>query len=328
MRSLRRWNVEIVTAIVLGFILDCIFGDPHGLPHPVIFIGKLISGTEKVLRKAFPASPKGELMAGGILAVFVPAAAFGVSYGILTLCGMVSFWLRLCVETLFCYQIFAAKSLKDESMRVYRYVKAGDIENSRKYLSYIVGRDTKDLSFEKIDKAVVETVAENTSDGVVAPMIFMAIGGAPLAFLYKGVNTLDSMVGYKNERYLYFGRISAKLDDVLNFIPARLTGLFMCVGAFFAGFDGRNAFRIFFRDRRNHSSPNSAHPESACAGALGIQLGGDAYYFGKLYKKKTIGDNIRPIENDDVKRAVRLMYGASLLCLIVSCGLRALISLF
>ena len=210
-------------------------------------------------------------------------------------------------------------------MRVYRYVEAGDIENSRKYLSWIVGRDTKELSFEKIDKAVVETVAENTSDGVVAPLIFMAVGGAPLAFLYKGVNTLDSMVGYKNDRYLYFGRASAKLDDLLNFIPARLTGLAMCLGAFFTGLDWRTAFRIYRRDRKNHSSPNSAHPESACAGALNIQLGGDAYYFGKLYRKKTIGDDTRPVNSGDIKLAIRLMYAASVICLVLALAARILV---
>ncbi len=317
--------MSIAFSILIGFLLDCIFGDPRRLPHPICLIGNFISLMEKVLRRAFPKSEKGELAGGAVIAAAVPAAAFGVSFIILMLCGMVSPVLKFGVETFFCYQIFAAKSLKDESMRVYRYVEAGDIENSRKYLSWIVGRDTKELSFEKIDKAVVETVAENTSDGVVAPLIFMAVGGAPLAFLYKGVNTLDSMVGYKNDRYLYFGRASAKLDDLLNFIPARLTGIAMCIGAFFTGLDWRAAFRIYRRDRKNHSSPNSAHPESACAGALNIQLGGDAYYFGKLYRKKTIGDDIRPVNSGDIKLAIRLMYAASVICLVFALAARILI---
>ena len=294
--------MSIAFSILIGFLLDCIFGDPRRLPHPICLIGNFINLMEKVLRRAFPKSERGELAGGAVLAAAVPAAAFGVSFMILRLCEAVNPVLKFAVETFFCYQIFAAKSLKDESMRVYRYVEAGDIENSRKYLSWIVGRDTKELSFEKIDKAVVETVAENTSDGVVAPLIFMAAGGAPLAFLYKGVNTLDSMVGYKNDRYLYFGRASAKLDDLLNFIPARLTGFAMCIGAF-------TAFRIYRRDRKNHSSPNSAHPESACAGALNIQLGGDAYYFGKLYRKN----------------AIRLMYAASVICLVLALTVRILI---
>lgn len=317
--------MSIAFSILIGFLLDCIFGDPRRLPHPICLIGNFISLMEKVLRRAFPKSERGELAGGAVLAAAVPAAAFGVSFMILRLCEAVSPVLKFAVETFFCYQIFAAKSLKDESMRVYRYVEAGDIENSRKYLSWIVGRDTEELSFEKIDKAVVETVAENTSDGVVAPLIFMAVGGAPLAFLYKGVNTLDSMVGYKNDRYLYFGRASAKLDDLLNFIPARLTGLAMCAGAFFTGLDWRTAFRIYRRDRKNHSSPNSAHPESACAGALNIQLGGDAYYFGKLYRKKTIGDDIRPVDSGDIKLAIRLMYAASVICLMLALAARILI---
>jgi adenosylcobinamide-phosphate synthase len=317
--------MSIAFSILIGFLLDCIFGDPRRLPHPICLIGNFINLMEKVLRRAFPKSEKGELAGGAVIAAAVPAAAFGVSFMILRLCEAVNPVLKFAVETFFCYQIFAAKSLKDESMRVYRYVEAGDIENSRKYLSWIVGRDTKELSFEKIDKAVVETVAENTSDGVVAPLIFMAAGGAPLAFLYKGVNTLDSMVGYKNDRYLYFGRASAKLDDLLNFIPARLTGFAMCAGAFFTGLDWRTAFRIYRRDRKNHSSPNSAHPESACAGALNIQLGGDAYYFGKLYRKKTIGDDIRPVNSGDIKLAIRLMYAASVICLVLALTVRILI---
>lgn len=317
--------MSIAFSIFTGFLLDSIFGDPRRLPHPICLIGNFISLMEKVLRRAFPKSEKGELAGGAVLAAAVPAAAFGVSFMILRLCEAVSPVLKFAVETFFCYQIFAAKSLKDESMRVYRYVEAGDIENSRKYLSWIVGRDTEELNFEKIDKAVVETVAENTSDGVVAPLIFMAVGGAPLAFLYKGVNTLDSMVGYKNDRYLYFGRASAKLDDLLNFIPARLTGLAMCIGAFITGLDWRTAFRIYRRDRKNHSSPNSAHPESACAGALNIQLGGDAYYFGRLYRKKTIGDDIRPVDSGDIKLAIRLMYAASVTCLVLALAARILI---
>lgn len=317
--------MSIVLSVLIGFILDCIFGDPGRLPHPICLIGNFISLMEKLLRKFFPKTERGELTAGVFIAVIVPVASFGVSMGILRVCGAVDPRLEFIVETFFCYQIFAAKSLKDESMRVYRYVAAGDIENSRKYLSWIVGRDTENLDFEKIDKAVVETIAENTSDGVIAPLIFMVAGGAPLAFFYKAVNTLDSMVGYKNDRYLYFGRASAKLDDFMNFIPARITGILICFAAFFTGLDGRDAFRIYRRDRKNHSSPNSAHPESACAGALNIQLGGDACYFGRLYKKQTIGDDIRPVENDDIRLAIRLMYGATAVCLAGALAVRIIL---
>ncbi len=294
------------------------------MPHPVVLIGNYISLLERLLRRIFPETEKGETAAGWLLALIVPATAFALSWAILKAAAHINPWLGVGVNCFFCYQIFAARSLRDESMRVYRFVEKGDLENSRKYLSRIVGRDTADLDYRGIDKAVVETVAENTSDGVIAPMFYMAIGGAPLAFLYKGVNTLDSMVGYKNERYLFFGRPSARIDDVLNYIPARITGLAICAAGFIAGFDGKEAFRIFRRDRRNHSSPNSAHPESACAGALNIQLGGDAYYFGKLYRKKTIGDPVRTVENEDIRRAVKLMYTASVLCLAVIIAVKCL----
>lgn len=202
-------------------------------------------------------------------------------------------------------------------MKVYEPIEAGDLAESRKRLSMIVGRDTENLDFEGITKAVVETVAENTSDGVIGPMLFMLIGGAPLAFVYKAINTMDSMIGYKNDKYLYFGRAAARLDDLVNLIPARITGLAMVAVSAPCGLDGKNAAKIFRRDRKNHSSPNSAHPESACAGALGVQLGGDACYFGKRYAKQTIGDALRPVEKEDIKRACRLMYASSALCLTV-----------
>ena len=211
---------------------------------------------------------------------------------------------------------------------MYKYIKAGDLQNSRKYLSWIVGRDTESLDFKQITKAVVETVAENASDGVIAPMIFMLLGGAPFGFLYKGVNTLDSMVGYKNDKYLYFVKFSAIIDDILNFIPARITGMAMVLGAFLVGLDGKNAWRIFLRDRHNHASPNSANPESACAGALNIQLAGDAFYFGKLYKKKTIGDDNRAVSAEDIVKATNLMYVASLLSLIVFEGIRLILVVY
>lgn len=314
--------MEIVIVVLAGFLMDCLFGDPQWLPHPIRFIGWLISAGEKLLRRIFPGSKGGEIAAGAVLALAVPVISFGVSWLLLQAAAMIHIWLKYALETLFCYQIFAAKSLKDESMRVYRHIKAEDIEGSRKYLSWIVGRDTGHLDFRQITKAVVETIAENTSDGVIAPMIFMLIGGAPLGFLYKGVNTLDSMVGYKNDKYINFGKVSAISDDVFNYIPARLTGLAMVLAAFFTGLDGKNAWKIYRRDRHNHASPNSAHPESACAGALRVQLAGDAYYFGKLYKKKTIGDDLRPIEAEDIPRTARLMYGAALLCLAVFEGIR------
>lgn len=320
--------MEIVIVVAAAFVLDLIFGDPHFLPHPIRLIGLLISGLSKALRKIFPKNKSGEFTAGILLNIIVLAVSFVVPYYILQGLNMVHPWLKYIAETLFCYQIFAGKSLKQESMRVYKHIKAGDLPNSRKYLSWIVGRDTESLDFKQITKAVVETIAENASDGVIAPMIFMLIGGAPLGFLYKGVNTLDSMVGYKNEKYINFGKFSAIVDDILNFIPARITGLAMVIGAFFIGLDGKNAWKIFLRDRHNHASPNSANPESACAGALNIQLAGDAYYFGKLYKKKTIGDDNRPVCPEDIVKSANLMYAASILSLIVFEGVRLILVVY
>ncbi len=319
--------MEIVIIILIAFLLDCILGDPAHLPHPIRLIGFFISKGEKLLRSIFPKSKGGEIAAGAVLAVCVPLLSFGLCYLVLYVAGQIHIYAKYGVETLLCYQIFAAKSLKDESMRVYRHIEAGDLEGSRKYLSYIVGRDTKDLDFSQITRAVVETVAENASDGVIAPMLFMAMGGAPLGMLYKAVNTLDSMVGYKNDKYINFGKVSAISDDVWNYIPARLTAVAMGICAFFTGFDGKNAFRIFKRDRYNHASPNSAQPESICAGALHVQLAGDAYYFGKLYKKKTIGDDDRAIEAADIKNTVKLMYGASVFSLILLLGIRICLEL-
>ncbi|WP_425757427.1 adenosylcobinamide-phosphate synthase CbiB [Ihubacter sp. rT4E-8] len=319
--------MEIVIVVITGFLLDCLFGDPRWLPHPIRLIGFFISKGEWALRKLFPKTSGGEIAAGAVLAAFVPLLSFGLCWLLLQGAAMIHIWLKYALEVLLCYQIFAAKSLKDESMRVYRHIEAEDLEGARKYLSWIVGRDTQHLNFKQITKAVVETIAENTSDGVIAPMLFMLLGGAPLGMLYKGVNTLDSMVGYKNDKYLYFGRVSAISDDVFNYIPARLTALFMILAAFLTGFDGKNAWRIYKRDRHNHASPNSAHPESACAGALRIQLAGDAYYFGKLYKKKTIGDDDRQVEAADIRRTAKLMYGACVLCLLLFAGIRICLEL-
>ncbi len=319
--------MEIVLIIGAAFVLDLVLGDPRWLPHPICLIGNLISGGEKLLRSVFPKTASGERWAGTALWFLVISLTFAVPFFLLKGLALIHPWAAYIVQTLFCYQILAAKSLKTESMRVYKYIKAGDLENSRKYLSWIVGRDTENLSFKQITKAVVETIAENTSDGVIAPMLFMMIGGAPMGFLYKAVNTLDSMVGYKNDKYINFGRFSARADDVFNYIPARITAAAMIIGAFFTGLDGRNAWRIFLRDRHNHASPNSAHPESACAGALKVQLAGDAYYFGKLYKKKTIGDDNREIEAEDIPRTNRLMYAAAVICLILFSLIRSLLVL-
>lgn len=303
-------------------VLDLLIGDPRWLPHPICGIGKLISRGEKLLRRLFPRRPR---LAGALLAAGVPLLTFSATALILWGVGLIHPLLGLTAELVLGSLTLAAKSLKTESMKVYDRLKADDLAGARHAVSMIVGRDTQALDAAGVTKAAVETVAENTSDGVIAPMLYLAIGGAPLAMCYKAINTLDSMVGYKNEKYIDFGRASARLDDVVNFIPARLSGLLMVLSAFVTGMDGKNAWRIFRRDRFNHASPNSAQTESACAGALQVQLAGDAYYFGKLYRKPTIGDPIRPVESEDIVRANRLMLACDLLCMVGCCLLSCLV---
>ncbi|QNU67084.1 cobalamin biosynthesis protein CobD [Ruminiclostridium herbifermentans] len=317
--------MEILIAVFIGFILDLVFGDPQWLPHPVRLIGFLIAKGEKVIRKMFPESKNGEIVGGVILTLTIITFAFIVPVLILYFAGKVSPILKIAIHTIFCYQILAAKSLRTESMRVYYQLKNNDITNARKYLSWIVGRDTESLTEEGITKAAVETIAENTSDGVIAPLIFLVLGGAPLGFLYKAVNTLDSMIGYKNEKYLYFGRFVAKLDDVFNFIPAIISAYIMIGASFLTGLDYKNAYKIYRRDKRNHSSPNSAKTEAVCAGALNVLLAGDAYYFGKLVKKQTIGDNNRAIEVKDILITNRLMYVTAISAVVLMCGIRLII---
>ena len=312
-----------ILALILGFLLDLAFGDPRFLYHPIRLIGNLIAWAERPFRAVFPKSEKGELAAGAFFAVFVTAVSAAVPALILWLVARASFWLAFVLEVFWSFQILAAKSLKSESMKVYEALKEGNLEKARTAVSMIVGRDTQSLTEEGVAKAAVETVAENSSDGVVAPLIFLAVGGPVLGFFYKAVNTLDSMVGYKNDRYLYFGRFSAKLDDVLNFIPSRLSGLLLVAASPLAGLDFKGAWRIFKRDRKNHASPNSAQTEAAAAGALGVQLAGDAYYFGKLYKKPTIGDAQRPVEYEDIRRVNRLMYAAVWLALLIAAAIAA-----
>ena len=306
-----------ISALVLGFLLDLAFGDPRWLYHPIRLIGNLIAWAEKPFRAAFPKSEKGELAAGTFFAVFVVAVSTAVPALLLALASRLSSWLVFALEVFWSFQILAAKSLKSESMKVYAALKEGDLPKARKAVSMIVGRDTQKLTEEGVAKAAVETVAENSSDGVIAPLLFLALGGPALGFFYKAVNTLDSMVGYKNDTYLYFGRFSAKLDDVLNFIPSRISGLLLVLASPLAGLSMEGAWKIFRRDRRNHASPNSAQTEAAAAGALGVQLAGDAYYFGKLYKKPTIGDPLRPVEYEDIRRVNRLMYAAVCLALVL-----------
>ena len=305
-------------SLIAGCILDWLMGDPYWLFHPVRFMGNMISALEARLRRLFP---EHLLLAGGVLAGFmclfwtlIPVLGFlGIYRGLLSF-GIQRHWIYICLfvlESFFCGQLLAARSLQTESMKVCSALKEGDIEKARKAVSMIVGRDTAVLDRDGIARAAVETVAENTSDGVIAPFFFMAVFGPAGGFFYKAVNTMDSMVGYKNDRYMYFGRAAAKLDDAVNWLPARLSGMLLTAAAWLLpGMDGKNAWRIFKRDRFNHASPNSAQGEAACAGALHLRLAGDAWYFGTLYKKPYIGDDDRPIRPDDIKGVCSLMFGA------------------
>lgn len=307
---------EILYALLLGFLLDCLLGDPQGFPHPIVAIGKLIAWLEKRLRRLFPGTKAGELAAGAVLWILTVGVSFLVPCGLLRLAGRVSPWLRVALQSVFCWQILAARSLQTESMKVYTALKTGTLADARRAVSMIVGRDTQQLDADAVARAAVETVAENCSDGVIAPMLFFAIGGGPLAFVYKAVNTMDSMLGYVEMPYKNIGCVPAKLDDVFNYLPARISGIAMLLAGGLLKLDFQNGLRIFKRDRYNHASPNSAQTESVCAGLLGLRLAGDACYHGVLHKKKYIGDALRPIEPEDIPRACKLMYGTTVLMLI------------
>ena len=310
--------MRILLACMTGFGLDLIFGDPYWLYHPIRLIGHLISFLEKPLRSAAGKSPKKQIVAGGILWLLVILISTGIPCLMLWAAEKIHPAVSFLLECFWCYQILAARSLSVESKKVYHALKTQDVEGARKAVSMIVGRDTKSLTEEGIAKAAVETVAENTSDGVIAPFLFMAIFGPVGGTFYKAVNTMDSMIGYTNDKYILFGRTAAKLDDVLNFIPARISGCLLTLAAYLLpGADGKNAWRIFLRDRRKHASPNSAHGEAACAGALHLRLAGDAWYFGVLHKKQFIGDNDREIVPEDIWKASLLMFLAEGILMVV-----------
>ncbi|MCR5837715.1 MAG: adenosylcobinamide-phosphate synthase CbiB [Lachnospiraceae bacterium] len=340
-----------IIALVAGFLLDMILGDPYNFPHPIRLIGKLISFLERRLYIENDESGSGHgsiendgsgsghgsiendesgsshNLGRGMILVIAVVLTTAVSSGLILLVSYnINTYLGVIIESIMTYQILAAKCLRDESMKVYRELEKGDVEGARKAVSMIVGRDTTVLDDIGIAKAAIETVAENTSDGVIAPMIYTAIGGPVLGFVYKAINTMDSMVGYKNDRYLYFGRCAAKLDDIVNYLPSRISAMLMIISSLFLGkeYSAKDAAKIYNRDRYKHASPNSAQTESVCAGALGIRLAGDAVYFGKVHHKEYIGDKRREVEYKDIKRANRLMYATAVLCEIACVALCAL----
>lgn len=322
-----------IFAFIAGFVIDLLIGDPHFIPHPVRLIGSLISSLDKRLNcdAGYNSSEKKlnliKYKRGMLLAFTVIFATFAMSVIIIVAAYSINLYAGVIAEAVMTWQILATKCLRVESMRVYDALRTDGVDAGRRAVSMIVGRDTSVLDAAGVTRAAVETIAENTSDGVIAPMLYTAIGGPVLGFVYKAVNTMDSMLGYKNDKYMYFGRFAARLDDVVNFIPARISAYLMIAAAFIGGrhFDGKNAYRIFKRDRFNHASPNSAQTESVCAGALRVQLAGDAVYFGKLVKKKYIGDGLREIEYEDIKRANRLMYITAFLCELLSVAVMSLV---
>lgn len=295
-------------ALVLGFGLDLILGDPQGWPHIVRGFGWLIQTLE---RKLYPWENK--RLGGTVLVFIMGAVSTLLPLGLLILAWQISPWVFVLAESLLCWQLLAVKSLKTESDLVYQTLAAEDLPGARQAVARIVGRDTQSLDEAGVTRAAVETVAENASDGVAAPLFYILLGGSPLGCLYKAVNTMDSMIGYKNERYLAFGRSAARLDDLLNYLPARICALLMILAAALSGLDAGRAWRIWRRDRYNHASPNSAQTEAVMAGALGIRLAGDAYYFGRLHRKPFIGDPVRPVEPRDILRSHGLLYGTSVL---------------
>ena len=310
-------------ALLIGFCIDLLAGDPHGFPHPVVLIGKLIGALERLFRGLFPKTKRGEIAAGAFLWICTVTVSTAAPALLLLFAQKISVWLRLLLESVMCWQILATKSLRVESMKVYAALKAGPLSDAQRAVSMIVGRDTGRLDEKGVARAAVETVAENTSDGVIAPLLFLTLGGAPLGFFYKAVNTMDSMLGYTEPPYKNIGLVPAKMDDFFNFLPARLSALFLLAAGAFLRLDVKNGWRIFRRDRYQHASPNSAQTESVCAGLLGLRLAGDAWYHGVLHKKEFIGDAAREIEPEDIPRACKLMYLAAILALAIFCAVKA-----
>lgn len=302
-------------SIIVGYILDLIFGDPQGFPHPVRGIGKLISGLEN---SVYVDNKKNHQLLAGVLLVFlVVAIAYLSTNYLIRLSYIISDALGFIVSSILAYTVLATRCLDTEARKVYLLLNDNNLKVGRRALSYIVSRDTAELTEVEVVRATVETVAENISDGIIAPLFYLFVGGVPLAMAYKAINTLDSMVGYRNDRYEYFGKASAYLDDIVNYLPARISVLLISISAFMLGNKAVEAARIGIRDGKNHKSPNSGYPEAAVAGALAIQLGGTNKYFGKEVYKPTIGDGVVALERGHIIATIRLMYGASLVGIIL-----------
>ena len=320
----------ITGAILCGVLLDLLFGDPAWLPHPVVMIGRMVDAMQGGIHRMFSKSPMGQIMAGAYLVLLILFDTIAVFGGLCMLGFFLHPLIGFAAEAIWCAQSLALRGLTDAGKKVFNALpqKGDSLDPARAAVGEIVGRDTDRLDEQGIIRATVETIAENASDGVCAPLFFMLIGGAPAAMVYKAINTMDSMIGYKNKKYFYFGKAAARLDDLANLLPSRLTAFCMMAAAtVLPGYDAKAAVRIWLRDRHTQASPNAPQTESVMAGALGIELLGDASYFGEYVKKPTIGDARRPAERDDIHRANRLIAAASFLFLMIGLAVRILVGL-
>ncbi|MDR2519763.1 MAG: adenosylcobinamide-phosphate synthase CbiB [Eubacteriaceae bacterium] len=320
------FTMKIAVCLLIGFALDFFLHEKTLFTHPIVLIGKQISWMERLLRKTFVRKPSDEWAAGALLAFVVAATAGGVAYLAVRAFSCFGLAGEIMVGSYFAFRTMAAKSLYNESVKVYYKLAEGDLVGARVALSWIVGRDTERLSEEEVAKGCIETIAENTADGIGAPLFWFALFGPVGSAVYKAINTMDSMVGYKNDRYIRFGFAAAKLDDMASYLPSRITALVMILASYALKMDFRNAWRIYLRDRRKHASPNSAQTESVAAGALGLMLGGNANYFGMLHEKPSIGDKIKAPGMDEILQAEKLMYMTSLLCCLIFAAAAAVLS--
>lgn len=310
----------VIIPFTVGYVLDLIIGDPHKFPHPVRAIGLLVKNVEKVLYRG-----KSLLRFKGLLLfIIVSTITFLITYFLVHYSSYLNKYIGYLISTILIFQILATKSLFTETNKVYKSLKNGDLVNAKRELSYLVTRDCENMEEEDVVRSTIETISENIVDGVTSPLFYILLGGAPLGMLYKAINTLDSMVGYKNSRYSDFGFFSAKFDDVVNFIPARLTSAIILISIFILRYNFTNAIKILRRDNNMHSSPNSGWAEAPVAGALNITLGGKVSYFGKVHHKPELGDNIKGPEIDDIRKTHFILLSTSIISFIISAGVMLL----